>query len=216
LQSGKPAASGGFVEPLDVVDVEPVPVEPVLVPLIVPVLLPLLVLGVSLRTCLVTLSQHFTVPGAAALGEVVVVEVWATAIPMLPASIAAAISPIPVIRMRRALLVADESGALAVTYGNRSQRKPFLAYRVTKKSPARFPRRGPKVELSRRGKISAGLRWLVLVAVPLHRLTMLDNAEHHLGLMLSYLLRGGFFVGMTPSHAKALLLPPKRLDGALD
>jgi hypothetical protein len=105
VQSGKPAASGGFVEPLDVVDVEPVPVEPVpvdpvLVPLMLPVVLPLLVLGVSLRTCLVTLSQHFILPGAAALGEVVVVEVWATAIPMLPASIAAAIIPIPVIRMR--------------------------------------------------------------------------------------------------------------------
>ena len=67
------------------------------------VLLPLLVLGVSLRTCLVTLSQHFIAPGAAALGDGVVVEVWATAIPMLPASIAAAISPIPVIRIRRVL-----------------------------------------------------------------------------------------------------------------
>ena len=66
-------------------------------------LLPLLVLGVSLRTCFVTLSQHFTVP-VAALGEVVVVEdVWAAAIPILPASIAAAITPIPVIRMRRIL-----------------------------------------------------------------------------------------------------------------
>jgi hypothetical protein len=67
------------------------------------VLLPELVLGVSLRTCLVTLSQHFIAPGAAALDEGVVVEVWATAIPMLPASIAAAISPIPVIRIRRVL-----------------------------------------------------------------------------------------------------------------
>jgi len=79
-------------------------------------MLPLLVLGVSLRTCLVTLSQHFTVPGEAALGEGVVVEVWATAIPMLPASAAAAISPILVIRMRRILLVADEPRrAFAVT-----------------------------------------------------------------------------------------------------
>ena len=67
------------------------------------VLLPVLVLGVSLRTCLVTLSQHFIAPGEAALGEDVVVEVWATAVPMLPASIAAAISPIPVIRIRRVL-----------------------------------------------------------------------------------------------------------------
>ena len=65
------------------------------------VLLPLLVLGVSLRTCLVTLSQHFIAPGEAALGEGIVVEVWATAIPTLPASAAAAINPIPVIRMRR-------------------------------------------------------------------------------------------------------------------
>jgi hypothetical protein len=75
-----------------------------------------LLLGVSLRTCLVTLSQHFTVPKEAALGEVVVVDVWAVAIPIPPASIAAAISPILVIRMRRTLLVADESRrALAVT-----------------------------------------------------------------------------------------------------
>jgi len=72
-----------------------------LLPLVLLVPLPVLVVpGISLRTCLVTLSQHFTVPGAAALGEGVVVEIWATAIPMLPASIAAAISPIPVIRMR--------------------------------------------------------------------------------------------------------------------
>jgi hypothetical protein len=33
------------------------------------------VLGVSLRTCLVTLSQHFAELGEAALGELVVVEV---------------------------------------------------------------------------------------------------------------------------------------------
>ena len=98
MQSGKPAASGGFVA----LDVEPLAVELVLLVLGL-VLLPLLVLGVSLRTCLVTLSQHFIAPGEAALGEGVVVEVWATAIPMLPASIAAAISPIPVIRIRRVL-----------------------------------------------------------------------------------------------------------------
>ena len=71
--------------------------------------LPLLVLGVSLRTCLVALSQHFIAPGEAALGAVVVVEVWATAIPMLAANTAAAINPIPVIRIRRVLLVADEA-----------------------------------------------------------------------------------------------------------
>jgi hypothetical protein len=65
-----------------------------------PVLLPLLVLGVSLRTCLVTASQHFPAAGEAALGEVVVVEVWATAIPMVPAIIVAATNAIPVIRMR--------------------------------------------------------------------------------------------------------------------
>ena len=94
MQSCKPAASGGFVELL----VEPVPVELELVPLmLLLVLLP--VLGVSLRTCLVTLSQHFPAAGEAALGDVVVVEVWAIAIPMLPASMAAAISPIPVIRI---------------------------------------------------------------------------------------------------------------------
>jgi hypothetical protein len=107
LQSGKPAASGGFVELL--VEGEPVAVEFVLVPLmLLLVLLPVLVLGFSLRTCLVTLSQHL--PAEAAPGEVVVVEVWATAIPMPPASIAAAIIPIPVIRMRRILLIAN--GAL--------------------------------------------------------------------------------------------------------
>jgi len=88
----------------------------VLLPLVLLVLLPGLVPGISLRTCLVTLSQHFIVPGDAALGEVVVVEVWATAIPTLPASAAAAINPIPVIRMRRILLIADEPRrALAVT-----------------------------------------------------------------------------------------------------
>jgi hypothetical protein len=72
----------------------------VLPPLVLLVLLPVLVPGISLRTCFVALSQHFTVPGEAALREVVVVEVWATATPMLPASAAAAINPIPVIRMR--------------------------------------------------------------------------------------------------------------------
>ena len=97
MQSGKPAASGGRVELLD----ELLPVELELVPLMLLVLLlPAAVPGVSLRTCFVTLSQHFAVP-VAALGEGVVVEdVWAAATPMLPASIAAAITPIPVIRMR--------------------------------------------------------------------------------------------------------------------
>ena len=85
-------------------DVEPLAVELVLLVLVLGlVLLPLLGLAVSLRTCLVTLSQHFIAPGEAALGEGVVVEVWAAAIPMLPASIAAAISPIPVIRIWRVL-----------------------------------------------------------------------------------------------------------------
>ena len=112
LQSGKPAASGGFVALLE--EGEPVVVELVPVPLVVLplVVLPLVVLplvvvplllvvpGVSLRTCFVTLSQHFMAPGDVALGEVVVVEVWATAIPTLPARTAAAMSPIPVVRMR--------------------------------------------------------------------------------------------------------------------
>src|SRR5436190_24347251 len=66
-------------------------------------LLPELVLGVSLRTCFVTLSQHFMLPGAAALGEGVVVDVCALAIPIVPASIAAAINAVPVIRMRHIL-----------------------------------------------------------------------------------------------------------------
>ena len=100
LQSGRPAASAGFVELL--VEAERLAVELVLLPLM---LLPLLALGVSLRTCLVTASQHFpalvVVVVVVALGVFVVVEVWADAIPTLPASImAAAISPIPVIRMR--------------------------------------------------------------------------------------------------------------------
>ena len=71
MQSGKPAASGGFVE----LEVEPAALEllepvVVLVPLM-PLLLP--VLGISLRTCLVTLSQHSPAAGEAVLGDVVVV-----------------------------------------------------------------------------------------------------------------------------------------------
>jgi hypothetical protein len=88
---------------LELEPVEPVVVEPVLVPVLLVlgfVLLPVLVLGVSFRTCLVTLSQHFTVAEDVVLDEGdVVVEVCATASPKLPVSIAAAISPIPVIRM---------------------------------------------------------------------------------------------------------------------
>lgn len=137
MQSGRPAASTGFVAELDA---EPAVVELVLLPLIGLVLLPELVLGVSLRTCLVTLSQHFIEPGEAALGEVVVVEVWADAIPTVPANIAAAINPIPVIRMRRVLQVVDEPRrVLAATFGNRGGARPFLFRRVIKKgrpSPA--------------------------------------------------------------------------------
>jgi hypothetical protein len=90
--------------------VEPVAAE---LPLVLGlVLLPLLVLGVWLRTCLVTVSQHFIVVlEDVALGGVVVLGVWAEAIPTLAVSIAAAISPIPVIRMSAvSFLVADESG----------------------------------------------------------------------------------------------------------
>jgi hypothetical protein len=72
---------------LELEPVEPVVVEPVLVPVLLVlgfVLLPVLVLGVSFRTCLVTLSQHFTVAEDVALDEGdVVVEVCATAIPKL-------------------------------------------------------------------------------------------------------------------------------------
>jgi hypothetical protein len=101
LQSGRPAASGGFAELL--VEDEPVAVELVLLPLMV--LLPLLVFGASLRTCLVTASQHFpaVVVVVVALGVFVVVEVWAEASPTVPANMAAAISATPVIRMRRIL-----------------------------------------------------------------------------------------------------------------
>jgi hypothetical protein len=51
------------------------------------------------------------VPEDVVLGGVVVLGVWAEAIPTLAVSIAAAISPIPVIRMSAvSFLVADESG----------------------------------------------------------------------------------------------------------
>ena len=106
MQSGRPAASGGFVKLL--MEVEPVAIELALLPLIV--LLPLLVPGVSVRTCLVTASQDFPalVLVVVELGEVVVVVgVWAIAIPMPPASIAAA-SPIPIIRIRRIPSCADD------------------------------------------------------------------------------------------------------------
>ena len=89
------------VEPAPVEGVELVvlvPLAPVLLLLVLPV-----VLEVSLRTCFVTLSQHLMVPGEAALGEVVVVDVCALAIPIAPASIAAAINAVPVIRMWRIL-----------------------------------------------------------------------------------------------------------------
>ena len=107
MQSGNPAASGGLAALL--VDAEPVVVDLVLVPLM---LLPLvLVFGVALRTCLVTASQHLP-EAAEVLGEVVVVEVCATAIPTLPASIAAATSPIPVVRMWRIPFLVSDSPAL--------------------------------------------------------------------------------------------------------
>jgi hypothetical protein len=98
-----------------VLELEPLAVELLLgLVLVVPglVLLPLLVLGVSLRTCLVTVSQHFIiVPEDVALGGVVVLGVWAEAIPILAVSIAPAISPIPIVRMSAvSFLVADEPG----------------------------------------------------------------------------------------------------------
>ena len=103
MQSGNPAASGGFVT----LELEPVAVELVLLVVLLVlglVLLPLLGLGLSVRTCLVTASQHFSlvVTVVVELGEVVfvVVEVCATASPTLPASMAAAINPIPAIRIR--------------------------------------------------------------------------------------------------------------------
>ena len=86
------------------VDAEPA--ELVLLPVKL-LVLPLPVLGVSLRTCFVTASQHLPalVVVVVALGEVVVVvDVCATASPRLPASIAAAITSIPIIRMQRVLL----------------------------------------------------------------------------------------------------------------
>ena len=87
MQSGNPAASGGLVA----LELEPAEVELVLLPVLLVlglVLLPLLVLGVSFRTCFVTLSQHFTLLEDVALdGGIVVVGVCATARPKLPVSI---------------------------------------------------------------------------------------------------------------------------------
>ena len=135
------------------------PVELVLLPLRGLVLLLELVLGVSLRTCFVTLSQHFIEPGEAALGEVVVVEVWAPAIPMLPASIAAAIIQFRS-RACRILPVADEPRrVLAATFENRRGGAAFLTGRVTKK--VRHRQRGAPV---RRAVASRGaLRWSALL-----------------------------------------------------
>ena len=85
--------------------------------------------GPPRRTALFSFSDK-------SLGEGVVVDVWAAAIPIPPASIAAAISPILVIRMRRTLLVADESRRpLAVTYANRSRRTPVPHQSRDKKGP---------------------------------------------------------------------------------
>jgi hypothetical protein len=54
-------------------------------------------------------------PGEVALGEVVVVDVCAVAIPIAPASIAAAINAVPVIPMRSyPLWVADQSRRASV------------------------------------------------------------------------------------------------------
>jgi len=105
------------------------------------VLLPLLVLGVSLRTCLVTASQHFPlmVVVVVELGEVVlvVVEVCATASPRLPVSIAAAINPIPAIRIRHPSLVGLGWRVLAITGRKRHPRKPVPRLpRVKKVNPA--------------------------------------------------------------------------------
>jgi hypothetical protein len=122
LQSGNPAASAGLVA-LEVEPVDPAVVELVLVPVLLVlgiVLLPLLVLGVSFRTCFVALSQHFTAPEDVALDEGgVVVEVCATARPKLPVSIAAAINPIPAIRMRHPSLVGLGWRVFAITEGKR-------------------------------------------------------------------------------------------------
>lgn len=114
---------------------ETAPLTDELVPLILPVLL-LRVLGVSLRTCLVALSQHFVAPEGA-LGDVVVVEVWAIAIPMLPATIAVAISPIFIIRILRIPAGCKcAMASLARTYGNRRCRGRVPGVLVTKRAPA--------------------------------------------------------------------------------
>jgi len=101
------------------------------------VLLPLLVLGVSLRTCLVTASQHFPVVVIVVveLGEVVlvVVELCATATPMLPASMAAAITPIPIIRMR--YLSCWGGGARSPPIAERRPMAAVPSCCVAKKSP---------------------------------------------------------------------------------
>ena len=120
-------------------DVEPLAVELVLLVLGL-VLLPVAVLGVSLRTCFVALSQHFTLLDVALEEGDVVVEVCATASPKLPVSIAAAINPIPAIRMRHPPWL-DWSGecshipkekrhpAAAVPRPLRDQKEPRSRYR---------------------------------------------------------------------------------------
>ena len=98
------------------------------------VLLPEAVLGVSFRTCFVTLSQHFTLPGEAALDEGdVVEEVWATASPKLAVSIAAAINPVPAIRMRDPSLV-RRWRAFAITGRERQAVSAVPRRLVTKKA----------------------------------------------------------------------------------
>jgi hypothetical protein len=137
LQSGSPAASGGFVA----VELEPVAVELVLLFVLGAVLLPLLVLGVSLRTCLVTASQHLAlVVVVVALGVLVVVEVCATASPKLPVSMAAAISPIPAIRIRYSFLMVGDGDHSPRPWGNGDRYQPFLVRCVTKKEPHRRQR----------------------------------------------------------------------------
>ena len=129
MQYGKLAASGGLVA----LDVELVPVLLVLRL----VLLPLLVRGFSFRTCLVTLSQHFTVREKPRWART---SLWRSGLQRSPC-----LPPTPRLRSLQfrsyafgvSFLVADEvQRVFGGSYGNRRRRSPFLASRGTKKSPA--------------------------------------------------------------------------------
>jgi hypothetical protein len=110
-----------------------VELDPALVELLLVLGLVLLPLGLGLvllpllRTCFVTGSQHLTVLDEFAPGAVVVLGVWAAAIPMVAIRIVVA-SRLTVIRMRVVPFSHTVSlgEMLAVTYGNGTGGRRFL------------------------------------------------------------------------------------------